>query len=1071
MPEKERIAILGGGISSLVTAHALTSQPNWRERYDITVYQMGWRLGGKGASGRNREAVNRIEEHGIHVFFGFYDNAFRIMKECYEELDRPKNAPLARVTDAWKPHPRITFAEKHDGEWSIWPWDFPLNDAKLGEGGEIPTPWGQVRQLLAHMTQWYEQVMSGVPADLEAKLASWSPEMAKFFDGVEDALGVEILPQIIDRFWRRKRTSAFATVRTVVAALEENAKKIHGDPNPASVADRAALAQVVKRARLARQAARWIAYHVRDFPTLRRALVLFDFAATTIIGLIEDGVVFPPEDWRKIDGIDFQKWLRRHGAAPETASCSLILGMYAGIFSTEHEVGAGTMLHYTLRMLFTYRGAVYHKMQAGMGDVIFAPLYEVLARRGVRFEFFHRVDRLELDADKRRIARIVIGRQIGVRADSNGGRYEPLFDVNGLPCWPSAPLFEQLVEGERLKASGENLEDAWTSWQDTLPPLTLEDGRDFDRVVLGISLGALPWICRELVENPRDARWRQMLASLVTVETQAMQLWMKPSVPELGWKHGDSITIPYEEPYDTWTDMIHLLPRESWPKGAVGSIAYLCSPLPDLEPVPPQGPSDYARRQNARAKDNAREWLERYAGWFWPDAADASGRGLDWSKLVDLREGTGVERFATQHFAAPHNPSDRYNLSLPGTAAARLPADGSGYDNLVITGDWIWNPINAGCVEAATSAGLLAARAILGAGSGASIKIAGDWISQLSSRSTERATERAAERGPDRSVERSGDRSVGRTELPMYIHLDGNDTPLPPFEARGTRMSVFPLVARMEALERLCLDTLQLGGPALYRPAAPLVFVYAQDNREISAARPRAAVRELDFGFLIPLVAREPGRPARFVTFIPYLWVDTELACRAGREIYGYPKGAGKLSVPEDRRGVFSIDALVPEHGAWNERRVLEVRPSSPVLPKLTSSLEFLAGLGRELTSGLSTVETATVLRELAAGVVPMIFLKQFRDVVDPSRACYQAIVEAATRQTGNLCGGLLGGHHAVEIHDSSGLPLATRLGIVGERTPRGTVLASAPKAFWLDFDFVLDTGRVVWSASATAVK
>ena len=62
----KQIAVLGGGISSLAAVFELTSVPNWREHYDITVYQMGWRLGGKGASGRNPKLANRVEEHGPH---------------------------------------------------------------------------------------------------------------------------------------------------------------------------------------------------------------------------------------------------------------------------------------------------------------------------------------------------------------------------------------------------------------------------------------------------------------------------------------------------------------------------------------------------------------------------------------------------------------------------------------------------------------------------------------------------------------------------------------------------------------------------------------------------------------------------------------------------------------------------------------------------------------------------------------------------------------------------------------------------------------------------------------------
>ena len=62
----QKIAVLGGGIGSLSAVFEITNDPNWKQNYDITVYQMGWRLGGKGTSGRNRSMHDRIEEHGIH---------------------------------------------------------------------------------------------------------------------------------------------------------------------------------------------------------------------------------------------------------------------------------------------------------------------------------------------------------------------------------------------------------------------------------------------------------------------------------------------------------------------------------------------------------------------------------------------------------------------------------------------------------------------------------------------------------------------------------------------------------------------------------------------------------------------------------------------------------------------------------------------------------------------------------------------------------------------------------------------------------------------------------------------
>ena len=71
--------MVGGGVSGMVAAMALT-QPELAGKFDVTVYQMGWRLGGKGASGRNAAQASRIEEHGLHIWFGFYDNAFTWMR-------------------------------------------------------------------------------------------------------------------------------------------------------------------------------------------------------------------------------------------------------------------------------------------------------------------------------------------------------------------------------------------------------------------------------------------------------------------------------------------------------------------------------------------------------------------------------------------------------------------------------------------------------------------------------------------------------------------------------------------------------------------------------------------------------------------------------------------------------------------------------------------------------------------------------------------------------------------------------------------------------------------------------
>jgi uncharacterized protein with NAD-binding domain and iron-sulfur cluster len=79
----------------------------------VTVYQRGWRLGGKGASSRG--VHGRIEEHGLHVWLGYYDNAFHLMRQVYDELDRSTTDPTCPIRtwqDAFVPAEHVGVADR-----------------------------------------------------------------------------------------------------------------------------------------------------------------------------------------------------------------------------------------------------------------------------------------------------------------------------------------------------------------------------------------------------------------------------------------------------------------------------------------------------------------------------------------------------------------------------------------------------------------------------------------------------------------------------------------------------------------------------------------------------------------------------------------------------------------------------------------------------------------------------------------------------------------------------------------------------------------------------------------------
>ena len=99
----QKVAILGGGAASCTTTLALTGQSGWKERYNITIYQLGWRLGGKARSGRNKNYGQRVEEITGHDIPAVSFNMIRVLRSVYEELDRQEGSPLRTFEAAFVP--------------------------------------------------------------------------------------------------------------------------------------------------------------------------------------------------------------------------------------------------------------------------------------------------------------------------------------------------------------------------------------------------------------------------------------------------------------------------------------------------------------------------------------------------------------------------------------------------------------------------------------------------------------------------------------------------------------------------------------------------------------------------------------------------------------------------------------------------------------------------------------------------------------------------------------------------------------------------------------------------------
>jgi uncharacterized protein with NAD-binding domain and iron-sulfur cluster len=648
---------------------------DWRRELDsITVYQRGWRLGGKGASSRGPHG--RIEEHGLHVLLGCYDTTFRVLRDAYRELDRGVTDPACPIRtwrDAVVPARDIGLADREGTGWNAFVTRFSANDALPGEPGaedRVLTPLDVAVRGTGLLVDF---LGAGAPPPHRGGVyLSASPTPSRSAD-----------PGTL------LRGAGLAALAALLEGADRASRAAAGAGTPALPVVRA-MATILPAWRDSIRAS------FSATPGMRRIWQLVDLVVSSLQGMAADGLL-SGSGFDRIDHLDYRQWLARHGAAPDTLDSPIVRGMHDLTFAYEQgdrsrpRFPAGLGAQLSGRMLFDFKGSVFWRLQAGMGEVVFAPLYEALLRRGVAFRFFRRLDRLRLGAD-RSVAAVELTRQ----ADPAPGRgkYQPLIRVGGLPCWPSRPLADQLAHDP-----GDGLEN----FEGPTPGTGSERlvaGEDFDVAVLAVSVGMIPHVAGELIAA--EPAWRDMVDRLSTVATRSAQLWFDATESELGWSGPTGVTLSgFGETFDTWASMTHLLPRESWPSpGGPRSIAYLCGAMPDVDPG--RGP--------AAVRRSLTHFLENEAGALWPAAKDRGG--FRWEMLWDDRGRHGPDRLSGQYLRANLDPSDRYVQAMPGSGRYRLAPGRTGFANLAVAGDWTACGFDAGCIEAATRSGVLAARAI-----------------------------------------------------------------------------------------------------------------------------------------------------------------------------------------------------------------------------------------------------------------------------------------------------------------------------------------------------------------------
>ena len=1077
---KIRVAILGGGVGAMTAAFALTEIDKTGEIYDITVHQLGWRLGGKCASGRNPDHGLRIEEHGLHIWAGFYENAFTVLRCVLNAVSQVPGQPIVTIDDVFKRQDQIFFAqpESQDGgpqQWSAWPfWFEPDPDPSVFPGRDnlwasdrvMPSLGTLMLRALASLVynwDYYMKDWSGDPqAETAAAIAGMAPHLQTKIARLRGWTTVSgnVHPLLV--LAHKAGEDLASDVSTVRDAAQESVIALL-EPLLALVVARLELHPLSLRAAAREGVAAFaeatveaIEDEVEGFSEgFYRALIVANFGVSVILGMLKNDCLL--HGLQVLDKYNFRDFLLQQNRW--AADNAIVTALYDYTFGYRHGereqpcVSACSAVEGLLRLFLTYKGGFFFKAVTGMGDTIFVPMYKLLKHRGVTFKFFHKVTGLEPNDDGE-IETIRGVRQVDLTDPA--ADYEPFVPVNGKDCWPSTPNWEQIVGGETFKKEHIDFESFYGPQPPPAGPLCLRRGEDFDKVILGISVAALADICQPLIQQ--NQAWADMVANLETTRTQALQLWVNskvqdlggafvvpPDPPELPWvptprETMGPIATAFQPPFDTYSDMSQLLPAEAWPSPGPQSVGYFCAVMSDEE-----APND-PTQATARVRQNAFGWMTTWLDQLWTEVG--SGQKFNWNLLFAADDLKGSARLDVQYWRANINPTDRYVLSLPNTLQYRLTPGGSGYANLYLAGDWTRVPeVNAGCVEVATMSGLAAASALSGvpipiisytqhtAPTGNYVPYAG-WVSlppppsSLKDCSCYTLSFRVDGTACQNFIDRSFNRVAGRSQF-----------------------RILPLLPDFHVVSLMILKS-----PRVSPSTPPFSLEGTMD--------------ETDIGFWIPVAIYQDGAPLPdSVAWLPaYLFVDNDYTTASGREIWGFPKFVARADVPDappSGGGSFAaqasaviIETFSPTSKASRQQLLSLQCPDMTVLPVIGTAVDVIKQLAAAADStrqqDILAAKDLQAVPPLGLGdldiPIPVVFLKQFRAVDGSNEACYQKLLTGPLIMTALRASALVSGDWELELSASDSLPFIRDLGL-GKPTD-GKLVLKTGLAIWCDIDF-----------------
>lgn len=721
-PKKKRVMVLGGGPSALAAAYYLARQ---RDRFEVELYTLGWRLGGKCAAGRNPDAADRIEEHGLHAFVGFYENAFRTMRDVYTDAGLPiaVGKPPYDYDAGEGPYAAgfigtedVGVFEQFKGEWRYFKTPQTFNGEVPGlipEGGDDPPGnFGRMVSNALRRVVYDTSTLLGVDRDdttnhVEA-FEDQSDEgfWSSLVDSVREAVDVgegtvrDALEELVTYIEQ-------LAIETISQQIEEGSRFFKG---------------VAMLLRFVRAALRVVLRdEIENDPEIYFVWQGLDIVLTSLIGIIDAQTV----NFDTLDGYDFIEWLLANGMDPRNKDASAVTSVYETLFAhgetpVPDRLAAGVGLRWFVLVGFLYRGYPASFFKYSCPQTMCTPYYIALRKLGAKVHFFHNV--LDLDVEGEGDARRLRGVTMQVQATTKGGaEYDPFVhklknNPPDQPPWPTKPNFDQLEQGEELKRRGIDLENPWSKWEGVGKPIERRLGEDFDLCILGIPLSVFPAIATKLTDPQAPTyatQWRNMVDGMAVIRTISAQLWFQPKLDGLS-KNPYGMLTSYAAPEPSLGNFSHLIEWEEWPRNVEQphSLFYHTGSEVQItvaEGYPTSVGPEYPQREMEKWREGFAAWLETHYEGMYDSVANFA---VLMNSLSTQQPAEGLERLRQQYFNISTHPSDHYVLSQPKAISLRLGQSESWVQGLFLCGDWTRTDLNCGCVEASTQSGMLVSRVL-----------------------------------------------------------------------------------------------------------------------------------------------------------------------------------------------------------------------------------------------------------------------------------------------------------------------------------------------------------------------